>query len=169
VGPPTLIAIDELGRRMTAHEADGTARWDITLQSGGQEFIAQVGETAVISSGAGTVRGLDLATGEDRWVWDGSSAGSDPDGGYFGTIYVAQAFTDGELVLLLSETAGGARGMVTLDAATGEVIWEQTGGGALTTFDPRNGQVVERGISGDLVAVDGHLVEVTSTGVRGLG
>jgi hypothetical protein len=169
-GAATLIAIDEPRRRMTAHEADGTVRWDITLQSGGQEFLAQVGETVVITSGAGTVRGLDLATGEDKWLWDGSGAESGSDGGYFGSANVAQAFTDGELVLLLNEVeGGGARGMVVLDAGSGEVVWHQAGGGATTAFDQRNGDVVERGVSGDLVAVDGNLLEVTSTGVRGLG
>jgi hypothetical protein len=170
-GAATLIAIDEPRRRMVAHDADGTQRWDIALQSARQQFLAQVGETAVITSGSGTVRGLDLATGEDKWLWHGSGdAPAGSDGGYFGSAYVVQAFTDGELVLLLNEgTGGGAKGIVVLDAGTGELVWDQAGGGATTAVDPRSGDVVERGVSGDLVAVDGNLLEVTSTGVRGLG
>ncbi|MFI2361634.1 PQQ-binding-like beta-propeller repeat protein [Promicromonospora sp. NPDC019610] len=169
-GPATLLAIDETGRRLSAHEADGTARWDIALQSGGQEFLAQVGETAVITTGAGTVRGLDLATGEERWTWDGSDPDVTAEGGYFGTAYVVQSFTDGEVVLLLAEGNGSvARGMVALDAGTGEVVWDEAGGGPGTTLDPHDGDVVRQGVTGDLVAVDGHLMEVGSVGVRGLG
>ncbi|MFJ3402928.1 PQQ-binding-like beta-propeller repeat protein [Promicromonospora sp. NPDC090134] len=169
-GPATLLAIDEPRRRLSAHEADGTARWDIALQSGGQEFLAQVGETAVITTGAGTVRGLDLATGEERWTWDGSDPDVTAEGGYFGTAYVAQAFTDGEVVLLLAEGNGSvARGMVALDAGTGEVVWDEAGGGPGTTLDPHDGDVVRQGVTGDLIAVDGHLMEVGSVGVRGLG
>ncbi|PUB28963.1 putative pyrroloquinoline-quinone binding quinoprotein [Promicromonospora sp. AC04] len=169
-GAAVLLAIDDLGRRLSAYETDGTARWDIALQSSGQEFLAQVGETVVITTGAGTVRGLDLATGEGEWLWDGSTAPGDSDGGYFGTAYVVQTFTDGELVLLLTETDGtGTRGMVALDAATGEMVWEQAGGGAAGVFDPRGGDVLERGVTGDLIAVDGNLLEVSSVGVRRLG
>ena len=168
-GADTLLAIDEPRRRLAAHDADGSARWDIALQSGGQEFLAQVGETAVITSGAGTVRGLDLATGEERWLWDGSDPDEETDGGYFGTAYVVQAFTDGEVVLLLAEGSGTvARGMVALDAGTGELLWEEAGG-ARTTLDPHDGDVVRQGVTGDLIAVDGHLLEVGSLGVRGLG
>lgn len=169
VGADTLLAIDEPRRRLAAHDADGSARWDIALQSGGQEFLAQVGETAVITSGAGTVRGLDLATGEERWLWDGSDPDEETDGGYFGTAYVVQAFTDGEVVLLLAEGSGTvARGMVALDAGTGELLWEEAGG-ARTMLDPHDGDVVRQGVTGDLIAVDGHLLEVGSLGVRGLG
>ncbi|MGW2094752.1 outer membrane protein assembly factor BamB family protein [Promicromonospora sukumoe] len=170
VGPATLLSIDELRRRLSAHDADGAARWDVALQSGGQEFLAQVGDVAVITTGAGSVRGLDLATGEERWLWDGSEPGTDADGGYFGTAYVVQAFTDGQVVLLLAEGNGSvARGMVALDAGTGEVVWEQAGGGPGTTLDPHDGDVVREGISGDLISVDGHLMEIGTLGVRGLG
>ncbi|MFD6139714.1 PQQ-binding-like beta-propeller repeat protein [Promicromonospora sp. NPDC060271] len=171
VGPATLLAVDEPARRLRAYEPDGTPRWDIVLQSGAQEFLAQVGDTAVVTSGAGTVRGLDLATGVERWVWDGSAAVSADGGGYFGSAHVVQAFTDGESVLLLTEreAGGGTQGLVALDAASGAVLWDRPGGGPITTFDLADGGTVEQGVVGDLMAVDGNLLEVTPRGVRGLG
>jgi outer membrane protein assembly factor BamB len=169
-GPATLLAVDEPARRLRAYEADGTPRWDIALQSGGQQFLAQVGDTAVVSTGGGNVRGLDLATGAERWVWGGSAPASADDGGYFGSAHVVQAFTDGESVLLRTEgEAGGTQGLVALDAASGAVVWDRAGGGPPTTFDPTEGDTVEQGVVGDLVAVDGNLLEVTPRGVRGLG
>ena len=168
-----LLAVDESGRRLRAYGPDGAPRWDITLQSGGQEFLAQVGDTAVVTTGAGSVRGLDLATGAEKWVWDGPGLASGDDGGYFGGVYVAQAFTDGESVLLLVESgAGGALGLVALDAASGAVVWDRPGGGESAegdALDPADGGPAGQGVSGSLVAVDGHLLEITPDGIRGLG
>jgi outer membrane protein assembly factor BamB len=168
--PAALLGVDEPGRRLRAYAADGTPRWDVTLQSGGQDFLAQVGDTAVITTGAGKVRGLDLATGAERWVWDGSDPSAEDDVGYFGNAHVAQAFTDGEVVLLLTEgETGSTQGLVALDASSGAVVWERPGGGTVTSFDPTDRGLVEQGIVGGLVAVDGNLLEVTPRGVRGLG
>jgi hypothetical protein len=168
-GPETVLGVDEPGRRLRAYAEDGTPRWDITLQSGGQEFLAQVGDTVVVTTGAGGVRGLDLATGEDRWTWDGTDLSAE-DPGYFGNAHVVQTFTDGEILLLLTEgETGGTQGLVALDAASGDVVWDQVGGGAVTSFDPTVDDPVEQGVVGGLVAVDGHLLEVTPRGVRGLG
>jgi outer membrane protein assembly factor BamB len=168
--PAMLLGVDEAGRRLRAYGSDGTPRWDITLQSGGQEFLAQVGETAVVTTGAGSVRGLDLATGAEKWAWDGSDPASGGDGGYFGSVYVVQAFTDGESVLLLIESdAGGARDLVALDAASGAVVWDRPGGGEVIALDPTEDDPVGQGVIGYLVAVDGHLLEITPRGVRGLG
>ncbi|MGI5188899.1 PQQ-binding-like beta-propeller repeat protein [Promicromonospora sp. CA-289599] len=171
VGPTTLLAVDEPARRLRAYEPDGTPRWDIVLQSGGQEFLAQVGDTAVITSGAGTVRGLDLATGAERWVWEGSAPVSADGGGYFGNAHVVQTFTDGESVLLLTEreAGGGTQGLVALDAASGAVLWDRAGGGPIAPFGLTDGDTDEQGVVGDLIAVDGNLLEVTPRGVRGLG
>ncbi|WP_423462694.1 PQQ-binding-like beta-propeller repeat protein [Promicromonospora sp. MS192] len=166
--PATVLGVDEPGRRLRAYDGDGTPRWDIALQSGGQQFLAQVGDTAVVSTGAGTVRGLDLVTGAERWSWDGAAEPSAADGGYFGTAHVFQALTDGETVLLLTEgDSGGTHGLVALDAGTGAVVWQRVGGAAVTTFDPAVGGSGERGVVGGLVAVDGVLLEVTPRGVRG--
>ncbi|MCP2263308.1 PQQ-like domain-containing protein [Promicromonospora thailandica] len=166
----TVLGVDEPGRRLRAYDGDGTPRWDVVLQSGGQQFLAQVGGTVVVSTGAGSVRGLDLGTGEERWVWDGSVPSSPADdGGYFGTASVVQAFTDGETVLLLTEgDTGGTHGLVALDADTGAVVWDRPGGAAVTTFDPAAGGLGEQGVVGGLVAVDGTLLEVTPRGVRAL-
>ena len=49
-----------------------------------------------------------------------------------------------------------------LDAVSGEVTWEQHG-----PTGPTVG--IAPGLSAGLVAVDGHLLEVTPNGVRGLG
>lgn len=168
-GPATVLGVDEPGRRLRAYGLDGTPRWDVTLQSGGQDFLAQVDGTAVVTTGAGQVRGLDVATGEERWVWDGSdlSAERDRDTGYFGNAHVVQAFTDGENLLLVTEgDAGSAQGLVALDAGSGAVVWERPGG-RVTSFDPAGG--AGQGVVGGLVAVDGNLLEVTPRGVRGLG
>ncbi|GAB2465007.1 hypothetical protein GCM10027063_02960 [Promicromonospora xylanilytica] len=165
--PTLLFGVDEPARRLRAYGPDGAPRWDISLQSGGQDFLAQVGETAVVTTGAGGVRGLDVATGAEKWAWDGASGG---DGGYFGSAYVAQAFTDGESVLLLIESdTGGARSLVALDAESGAVVWDRRGDGAISPAEPTDGGPVEQGIVGELVAVDGHLLEITHVGVRGLG
>jgi len=170
VEPAMLFGVDEPGRRLRAYDLDGTPRWDITLQSGGQDFLAQVGDTAVVTTGAGSVRGLDLATGEERWTWDGTDSPPGDPGGYFGTVHVAQAFTDGELVLLLTEgDGGGTQGLVALDAGSGAVVWHREGGTQVTSFDPSANGPVDQGIVGALIAVDGHLLEVAPRGVRGLG
>jgi hypothetical protein len=75
---------------------------------------------------------------------------------------VLRAFTDGESVLLAIETSYGGKGLVSLDAVSGEVAWEQHG------FDRSStGNALEP--SSGLVAVDGNLLEVAPGGVRGLG
>ncbi|MFC8799473.1 PQQ-binding-like beta-propeller repeat protein [Promicromonospora sp. NPDC057138] len=168
--PETVLGVDETGRRLRAYAVDGTPSWDITLQSGGQDFLAQVGDTVVVTTGAGGVRGLDRATGEERWAWDGSDPSEDDDVEYFGSVHVAQAFTDGEVLLLLTEGgAGGTQGLVALDASSGAEVWVRAGGGPVTSFDPTDRGLVEQGVVGGLVAVDGNLLEVTPRGVRGLG
>jgi outer membrane protein assembly factor BamB len=168
--PATVLGVDEPGRRLRAYAADGTPRWDVTLQSGGQDFLAQVDDTVTVTTGAGRVRGLDLATGEEQWSWDGSDPSEEDDVGYFGSAHVAQTFTDGEVLLLLTGgNSGGTQGLVALDAGSGAVVWQRAGGGAITSFDPTDRELVEQGVVGGLVAVDGHLLEVTPRGVRGLG
>jgi outer membrane protein assembly factor BamB len=167
--PATVLGVDEPGRRLRAYAADGTPRWDVTLQSGGQDFLAQVGDTVAVTTGAGRVRGLDLATGEEQWAWDGSDPSAEDDVGYFGSAHVAQVFTDGEVLLLLTGgDSGGTQGLVALDASSGAVVWHRAGGAGITSFDPTVGDRVEQGVVGGLVAVDGRLLEVTPRGVRGL-
>jgi hypothetical protein len=158
VGPDTLLASGELGPRLRAYSPDGTLRWDVPTPADVQQFLAQAGGTAIVQSGAGQVRGLDVVTGAERWVWDPAQPGE----GYVADLYVSRAFTDGQSVLLLIETSYGGRGLVALDAVSGEVAWEDYGpDGSGDDSPPRP--------SAGLVAVDGHLLEVAPNGVRGLG
>lgn len=151
-GPATLLGTDESGQRLHAYEADGTPRWDIRAPGAEQPFLAQVGRTAVVTAGGSDVRGLDVATGAERWRGPGGSG----DG-------VLQTFTDGEAVLLLlTQGDSGAVRMVSLDADSGELLWTSPEGP--TTLDA-DGQELPT----TLVAVDGHLLEVGADGVRGLG
>lgn len=150
-GPATLLGTEETGQRLRAYEADGTPRWDIRAPGPLQEpFLAQVGQTAVVMAGGADVRGIDVATGAERW----RGAGELGDG-------VLQVFTDGQAVLLLlTQDDSGALRMVSLDAASGEQLW--TSSDATTEANGRE-------FPAALVAVDGHLLEVDADGVRGLG
>jgi hypothetical protein len=59
--------------------------------------------------------------------------------------------------------------MVSLDAASGELLWRESDAGATVTQDPATGRIDYDVPVPSLVAVDGHLLEVSRTGVRGLG
>jgi outer membrane protein assembly factor BamB len=159
-GPDTLLGTDETGQRLLAYDADGAPRWDVEAQAPEQAFLAQVGRTAVVSAQGVDVRGRDVATGTELWRWDGSAEG---DG-------VLQAFTDGRAVLLLvTRPESGVPRMVSLDAASGELLWRESDAGATVTQDPATGRIDYDVPVPSLVAVDGHLLEVSRTGVRGLG
>jgi hypothetical protein len=155
--PGILIGVGEPGARVVAYEPDGTPRWDAEVTTDAQSFLAQVAGTAVILTGGGTVRGLDLASGEERWAWKGT----DPDE-YTAELYVARSFTDGEYVLLVVENGYGSAGLVSLDAVSGEMVWEQHGEEAALDSASQIG-------GSGLLAIDGNLLEVMPDGVRGLG
>ncbi|MFD6139715.1 PQQ-binding-like beta-propeller repeat protein [Promicromonospora sp. NPDC060271] len=156
-GPDTLLGVGEPGAKVTAYEADGTPRWDAEVTTDAQSFLAQAAGTAVVLTGGGTVRGLDLASGEERWAWNGTA----PDE-YGADLYVSRSFTDGQFVLLVVENGYGSAGLVSLDAVSGEMAWEQHG------EDAALGGAGQVGGSG-LLAIDGNILEVTPDGVRGLG
>lgn len=154
-GPGTLLASAD-GSRLRALEPDGTPRWETEMPTGAQVFFAQVAGTAVVGTGSGVVHGLDVATGEQLWTWNGSGRG---DGRSSDGLFVMRGFTDGESVLLVTQSGSGGHGLVALDAFSGEVAWEQeastdVGDAAFTT---------------GLVPVDGNLLEIAPDGVRGLG
>ncbi|WP_275003324.1 PQQ-binding-like beta-propeller repeat protein [Promicromonospora iranensis] len=152
-GPATMIGNDETGLRLRAYDTDGTRRWDVGARSPEQPFLAQVGRTAVLTAGVAEVYGLDVATGAERWHWDGSDVGEG----------VLQAFTDGHSVLLLLiQPETGIPRMVSLDAATGEMLWQE--GDDVPADGPDYWAS-----AATLIAVDGHLLEVDGTGVRKLG
>lgn len=146
------------GMRLRSLAPDGTPRWDAATPSDAQLFLAQAGGAAIFQTGAGEVRALDLATGQERWTWDPA----EPDDEYPSDLYVSRAFTDGQSVLLVIETSYGGVGLVALDILSGEVAWEQYG--AESTVD---GNIP--GPSAGMVAVGGNLLEVAPGGVRGLG
>jgi outer membrane protein assembly factor BamB len=156
-GPDTLLAW-ERSARLRAYAPDGSPRWDVAGRSEIHRFLAQVSGTALVLTADGTVRGLDAATGEERYTWTPARS----DGSFLADLYVSRAFTDGEFVLLILENGAGG-GLVTLDAASGEVVWEQDAGDVMTADDTLPG------LGYGLLAVDGNLLEVTSGGVRGLG
>lgn len=160
-GSGMLLASDEDALRMRAHDLDGTVRWDAVQEEWGYQFLAQVRGTALITTRAGTVQGLDVDTGERLWEMDSPFA--DEEDGQSG--FVSAVVTDGRFVLLqVDGVPGSGTGLVSVDALAGEVIWSQGGGD-----DRVDGEDLGQGLSGSLLAVDGRLLEVTPNAVRGLG
>ena len=99
-------------------------------------------DSVVVSRGNGLV-GLDRATGAALWTW----ANDDPRG-----LANFRTLTDGETIAVqyLPQDGAGEGKLVAVDLATGEELWDVP-------------------MTGTAVAVDGHLVEFTPDGVRGLG
>ncbi|MGI5191991.1 PQQ-binding-like beta-propeller repeat protein [Promicromonospora sp. CA-289599] len=160
VGPDTFLGSDETGQRLLAYAADGVPRWDVGAEALEHRFLAQVGRTAVVTAPGAGVRGLDIDTGAERWRWDVSAGGDE----------ALEIFTDGRAVLLhLIQIDSGMRRMVSLDAATGEVLWRESDEAATVRQDVATGRIDDEQMPVVLVAVDGHLLEVGRTGVRGLG
>jgi outer membrane protein assembly factor BamB len=150
-GPFTLIGASETGESLRAYDSDGTQLWDVDTDHPDQRHVAEVGRTAVVVTGAmSEVYGIDLATGVERWRWDGSEVGD----------WVVQSFTDGRAILLVIQRHTGSMQMAALDATTGEVLWQEKDAAA-------DGSAVEQSTA-LLMAVDGYLLEVSRTGVRGL-
>ncbi|MFD2794189.1 PQQ-binding-like beta-propeller repeat protein [Promicromonospora vindobonensis] len=153
--PATLLAPGGGEQRMRAYEADGTPLWDVPSPTDAQLFIAQVAGSAIVGSWSGAVYGMDLATGEERWTWNVSD--SDDEGA--GDLYATRGFTDGQSVLLVTQSGAGGFGLVALDVLSGDVLWERR-----APTDPDEGA-----FSSGFVAVDGNLLVVTPAGVKGLG
>ncbi|MEV0893198.1 PQQ-binding-like beta-propeller repeat protein [Promicromonospora sp. NPDC050262] len=151
----TLLSTEPPGGRLRSYAADGTQRWDVAVRDGTAQFLAQVDRTVVTTTWTGGVRGLDLDTGAVRWTW--RTQGGLYDWPYESS-YVSQAFTDGQSLLLLLESGSGDQGLVSLDVASGELVWDGTSSHVLT---PKPDTM--------LLAVDGNLLEVSLDGVRRLG
>ncbi|MFI2361636.1 PQQ-binding-like beta-propeller repeat protein [Promicromonospora sp. NPDC019610] len=154
-GAATLLSTEPPGGRLRSYAADGTERWDVAVRDGTAQFLAQVDRTVVTTTWAGGVRGLDLDSGAARWTW--RTQGSLYDWSYESS-YVSQAFTDGQSLLMLLESGSGDQGLVSLDVASGELVWDGTSSHLLTQKPDTM-----------LLAVDGNLLEVSQTGVRRLG
>ncbi|MCP2263309.1 hypothetical protein ACFQHV_03330 [Promicromonospora thailandica] len=147
--PEVLLTTTEEER--SAVEPDGTTLWTDDTAGVWQLFLARVGRTAVVQTMAG-LEGLDLRTGETLWeTVDSEQVG-------FGV----RAFTDGRFVML-SDMFGGGPAMRVVDPVSGDVLWER----ALPGADVRTGPWADPDSA--LVAVAGHVVQITAGGVRGLG
>jgi outer membrane protein assembly factor BamB len=85
---------------------------------------------------------LDRDTGEQVWAWEG---------GDMAGMSRYRTLTDGETVVLqhLPQDGIGRGLLVALDLGTGEQLWDAP-------------------VTGSVVAVDGHVVEVGSEGLAGL-
>lgn len=160
-GPDTLLGTDDIGGRLLAYDADGAQRWDVAARAPEHAFLAQVGRIVVVrAQGEDEVRGLDVDTGTERWRWETPAVGD----------WVLETFTDGRAVLLhLIQADSGIPRMVSLDAASGELLWQESDEAATARQDVATGVIDENAPAPTLVAVDGRLLEVSSTGVRGLG
>lgn len=127
------------GTGFDAVREDGSVAW--TEQNGTRVLLA-ARDVVVMERGSRLI-GLDRGTGAQLWEW----TDDDPRGlSRFRTV------TDGETVatLNLPHEGGGKGALVAIDLGTGEERWSVP-------------------VTGTVVAVGGHLVEVTADGLRGLG
>lgn len=152
-GSGLLLSWDKEAPGVHAYEPDGTPRWD-AREADAFQFAAEVGETAVVLASGGEVRGLDVATGDRRWVLD-IAKGSD---GESDDRFLFQAFTDGRHALLLLHNETGTFDLVSLDTVSGDLAWDVPVADVLGPVQDAS-----------LVAVGGRLLAVTQGGVRGLG
>lgn len=153
-GAGMLLSWDDDAPGLHAYEPDGTPRWDDT-ESDSAQFAAEVGDTVVVLAEGGVLRGLDVATGDQRWALDLSKGADDASANarlLFGT------FTDGRHALLLLHNEAGTIDLVSVDTVSGELAWQAP-----------LGDIISLRQSAPLVAVGGHLLAVTPVGVRGLG
>lgn len=138
--PDDLWFADSLsGNRYTAVRDDGSEAW--RAPAGAR--LALAARDVVVMDRGNQLLGLDRATGERLWTWtnEGPSART-----------TFRTLTDGEVVAVhyfAYDTATGGS-LVAVDLDTGAELWDVP-------------------LSGAAVAVDGHLVEFTSDGLRGLG
>jgi outer membrane protein assembly factor BamB len=127
------------GTGFAAVREDGSEAW--TALEGAHLALA-ARDVVVVNRGNGLM-GLDRATGAALWTWtDDESRG----------LANFRTLTDGETVAAqyLPQGGTGEGVLVALDLTTGEQLWDVP-------------------MAGSAVAVDGHLVEFTSAGLRGLG
>lgn len=127
------------GNGLAAVREDGSEAW--TAPAGAD--LALVARDVVIVNRGNRILGLDRVTGATRWTW----SDDDPR-----DLAAFRTLTDGEVIAverLPQDTTGGGQ-LVALDLDTGGELWDVP-------------------LTGSVVAVDGHLVEFTSSGLRGLG
>ncbi|MFD6139713.1 PQQ-binding-like beta-propeller repeat protein [Promicromonospora sp. NPDC060271] len=118
---------------------DGSVAW--SERYGRSVLLA--GRDVVVVNRGNRVVGLERATGAELWSWSGDDLTE---------MIRSRTLTDGETVALeyLSRDGSSDGLLVTLDLDTGRQLWHMP-------------------LAGPAIAVDGHLVEFTREGVRGLG
>jgi outer membrane protein assembly factor BamB len=131
---------------------DGSTVWTSDVEAG--SYLARAGATAVVLDERDRVLGLDLSTGEVRWLRDDllepDAALTDGRSGQ-----VQSVFTDGTVVVLVVPTYTDEEVVsrwLAVDAATGETLW--------AVDLPEEGWGVD-------VAVDGHLLRWWPAGLAG--
>jgi hypothetical protein len=127
------------GNGVSAVRDDGSEAWSERYGS----RVTLAGRDVVVVDRGRRLVGLDRATGAELWTW----TNEDPRG-----LASFRTLTDGETVAVqfLRQDGVGGGALVAIDLATGEELWDVP-------------------MTGTAVAVDGHLVEFTPDGVRGLG
>lgn len=98
---------EKIGTRIFAlHAADGSVAWTHESDDGLVRWLETAGDTALFSAASETVYGLNLSTGEQRWL--------------FGPSYWMQfPAIQGDMLFFGS----GDQFFQALDAATGKIIW----------------------------------------------
>ncbi|WP_407320171.1 PQQ-binding-like beta-propeller repeat protein [Isoptericola halotolerans] len=131
---------------------DGSTGWSAEVET--TSYLARAGATAVVLDERDRVLGLDLGTGEVRWVRDDLlepyAALTDGRSGQ-----VQSVFTDGTVIALVVPTYTATEVVsrwLAVDAATGETLWAE--------------DLPEEGWGVD-VAVDGHLLRWWPAGLAG--
>jgi outer membrane protein assembly factor BamB len=138
--PDDLVLVTrQSGSGFEAVREDGVVAWSERYAQG----VLLVGRDVVVVDRGLRVVGLDRETGAELW------ASSTKD---LAAMVRLRTLTDGETVAAhyLPNDRTGSGTLVALDLSTGERIWDVP-------------------TTGSAVAVDGHLVEFTQDGVRGLG
>jgi outer membrane protein assembly factor BamB len=133
-----FVTTRSAGYGFDAVRDDGSVAWTDRYSQG----IPLVGRDVVVVDRGGRVAGLDRDTGEQVWAWEG---------GDMAGMSRYRTLTDGETVVLqhLPQDGIGRGLLVALDLGTGEQLWDAP-------------------VTGSVVAVDGHVVEVGSEGLAGL-
>lgn len=127
------------GTGFDAVREDGSVAWTERYGTG---VLLAARDVVVMERGSRLI-GLDRGTGAQLWEWTDDDARG---------LSRFRTVTDGETVatLNLPQEGGGKGALVALDLGTGEERWSVP-------------------VTGTVVAVGGHLVEVTADGLRGLG
>ncbi|MCM2393792.1 protein kinase domain-containing protein [Streptomyces albipurpureus] len=127
VRPPVLagglvhVVSPNTGRLEALDPKSGAVRWSAPISS--YATVRHIGDVVLLVSGDGTVRAVDAATGDQRWV---------KRHGGVGTQWVS-ASTGKEPALAATPAGDGASTLViAVDPATGEQLWEKQLTGTLS-------------------------------------